>query len=156
MSILVATDAADAAGPSTTDGCTAPFTNAAAISGKWAYIDRGTCGFQAKVDNAKAAGAVGIVVGDNAPDRVPGSMAGTSTIYGVMVTQADGTRIKGAATTVTATVQAEDISARTAVDPLADGREVRGLRWRDPRHVDADLLRQPRQGDGRRVQLRPV
>ena len=111
--IVVATDAANPTGPSTTDGCTA-YTNAGAVTGKWAYVDRGTCTFQVKADIAAAAGAVGIVVGDNAPDRVPTSMSGTSTIYGVMVTQADGTRIKGAGGPVTATIQAEDISTRTA------------------------------------------
>ncbi len=59
-----ATDAANTAGPTTTDGCRA-FTNAAAVSGKWAYVDRGTCAFADKVANAKAAGATGIVIGNN-------------------------------------------------------------------------------------------
>ena len=49
-----------------------------------------------KVDNAVAAGATGIVVGNNAAG-LPISMAGVSTIPGVMVTQADGTRFKTAA-----------------------------------------------------------
>ena len=39
------------------------------------------------------------------------------------------------------------------LDPLADGREVDGLRGCDPRHVDAHLLQRPRQGDRRRVRL---
>ena len=42
-----AVDAADTAGPTTTDGCSA-FTNAAAVTGKWAYVDRGTCAFAAR------------------------------------------------------------------------------------------------------------
>ena len=49
--VVVGTDAANAAGPTTTDGCS-PFTNAAAVAGKWAYVDRGTCAFADKVDNA--------------------------------------------------------------------------------------------------------
>ena len=34
----------DAAGPSTTDGCS-PLSNVAQVAGKIALIDRGTCGF---------------------------------------------------------------------------------------------------------------
>ena len=62
-----ALDAANAAGPTTTDGCSA-FTNAAAVAGKWAYVDRGTCAFADKVANAKTAGATGIVIGNNNVD----------------------------------------------------------------------------------------
>lgn len=110
--IVVATDEANATGPSTTDGCTA-FTNAAAVAGKWAFVDRGTCPFVAKQDNAVAAGAIGLVVGNNQPG-LPLSMAGTVDIYGVMVSQADGTRIKAAGGPVTATLSAEDTSTRKA------------------------------------------
>ena len=102
--VVVGTDAADTAGPSPTDGCTA-FTNAAAIAGKFVYVDRGTCTFAVKTANADAAGATGIVVGDNAPDRAPISMSGTADIYGLMVTQADGTKIKSATTTVNMTIK---------------------------------------------------
>ena len=38
--VLAAVDPADAAGPATTDGCS-PFTNAAAVAGKIALIERG-------------------------------------------------------------------------------------------------------------------
>ena len=113
----MAIDLADAAGPSTTDGCTAPFINAAAVAGKYVYVDRGTCTFQVKVDNAIAAGATGIVVGQNVAG-LPTAMSGTSTIPGFMVTQADGNRIKGAGT-VTMTIKAEDISDPDGVHPLA-------------------------------------
>lgn len=109
--VVVATDAANATGPTTTDGCTA-FTNAAAIAGKYAFVDRGTCTFQAKVDNAEAAGATGIVIGQNQVG-LPLSPAGTSDIPGIMVTQADGNRIK-AAGTVTMSIAAEDVSGRPA------------------------------------------
>ncbi|WP_170219538.1 M4 family metallopeptidase [Nocardioides litoris] len=107
--VVVATDAADAAGPSTTDGCSA-YSNATAVSGKWAYADRGTCSFQIKADQAKAAGAVGIVFGNNAAG-LPISPSGESTIRGLMVTQGDGARIKGAGA-VAMTIQAEDASTR--------------------------------------------
>ncbi len=108
--VVVATDTADATGPSTTDGCTA-YTNAAAVAGSYAYVDRGSCTFQVKVDNATAAGATGIVVGHNAPG-LPISMSGTSTIPGLMVTQADGGRFKQAGT-ANITIAAEDTTGRT-------------------------------------------
>ena len=63
-------------GPTTTDGCSA-FTNAAAVAGKWAYVDRGTCAFADKVANAKAAGATGIVIGNNNVDPPAGFIAVT-------------------------------------------------------------------------------
>src|SRR5205085_783376 len=44
--IVVALDAADAAGPTTFDGCSAITNN---IAGKIAMINRGTCGFTVKV-----------------------------------------------------------------------------------------------------------
>jgi hypothetical protein len=52
------------AGSTAFDGCTA-FTNAAAISGNIALIDRGACPFVTKATNAQAAGATGVVIVDN-------------------------------------------------------------------------------------------
>jgi Zn-dependent metalloprotease len=110
--VVAALDEANATGPTVNDGCTA-YTNAGAVSGKWAYVDRGTCTFQVKVDNAVAAGATGIVIGNNVAG-LPPNPAGTAPagFYGVTVTQADGTRFKTAGT-ADVTVQAEDISDRT-------------------------------------------
>ena len=89
--VVVATDEGDV----TTDGCTA-YTNAEDVAGNWAYVDRGLCTFQQKADVAEAAGAEGIVVGDNVVDREPISMSGIADIYGVMVTLEDGARFKAA------------------------------------------------------------
>ena len=55
--IVRALDAIDTAGPTNSDGCTA-FTNAAAVRGNVALIDRGTCTFVTKARNAQAAGAI--------------------------------------------------------------------------------------------------
>src|SRR6202035_1661231 len=63
-SVVQALDAANPSGPSTTDGCTA-LTNAAAVAGNIAIVDRGTCGFIVKVQNAQAAGAIGVIVVNN-------------------------------------------------------------------------------------------
>lgn len=108
--VVVALDAANTAGPTTTDGCSA-FTNAAAVSGKWAYVDRGTCGFADKVANAKTAGATGIVIGNNNSD-IPAGFTGDPALYGVMVSQADGAKFKSATAPVKVSVTADDVSAR--------------------------------------------
>lgn len=102
--VVVALDEAEAEGGTTTDACS-PFSNAADVAGNWAYADRGVCTFATKAANAEAAGATGIVVGDNAPDRFPISMSGTADIHGVMVRQEDGARIKSAGGPVTVTVR---------------------------------------------------
>lgn len=101
---IVATDAANTAGPTTTDGCS-PFSNAGAVNGQWAYVDRGTCTFAAKIANAEAAGAIGIVVGNSATGAL-GSMADDSDIYGVMVSYADGQKFKAANGPVSFTIAA--------------------------------------------------
>ena len=91
---VLATDAADASGPLTTDACTA-ITNAAAVAGKIAMVDRGTCGFTVKVKNAQDAGAIAVVVLNSASTW--GAMGGadpTITIPSVIVQQADGVALK--------------------------------------------------------------
>jgi hypothetical protein len=63
--VVEAIDPADAAGPATTDGCSA-FTNAAAVAGKIVLIERGTCGFAQKARNATNAGAAAVIIYNNA------------------------------------------------------------------------------------------
>jgi hypothetical protein len=64
-------------------------------AGAIAIADRGTCSFTVKVANAQAAGAVGVVVANNAPGTiVMGGADPTITIPSVMVSQADGATIK--------------------------------------------------------------
>ena len=117
--VVVATDAANATGPTTTDGCTT-FTNAAAVAGKWAYVDRGTCPFVTKVANAETAGATGIVIGNNNVDP-PAGFTGDPDLYGVMVSQADGAKFKSTTAVKTVRVTAEDLSAPPGHHPVADG-----------------------------------
>ena len=93
--VVAALDAADADGPTTTDGCTA-YTNAAAVAGRIALVDRGVCTFVVKAKNAQAAGAAGLLVANNAAPGAPG-MAGsdaTVTIPAISVSQADGAAIR--------------------------------------------------------------
>lgn len=86
------------AAASVSDGCETPFVNAAAIAGKVAVIDRGTCNFAVKAKNAQLNGAVAVVIVNNT-----GGVAGMGnsappitdiTIPTVMISQADGGLVK--------------------------------------------------------------
>lgn len=93
--IAVALDAADAAGPSSTDGCSS-LTNPSQVAGKIAIIDRGTCTFTDKVLNAQNAGAVAVIV-HNSSTGVFGSMGGSDPavrIPSIMIGYADGSTIR--------------------------------------------------------------
>jgi hypothetical protein len=91
--IVPAVDAADEAGPATSDGCTA-FTNASEVNGNIALIDRGTCTFVEKARNAQNAGAVGVIIADNRRDTcLPPPMSGDDpeiTIPVISITQDQG------------------------------------------------------------------
>lgn len=104
-SIVQALDAANAAGPTTFDGCSA-LTNAAAVAGNIAIIDRGTCGFNVKVANAQAAGATAVIIADNAAGCPPAGLGGvdpTIVIPSARVQLPDGAAIKAALATGTVT-----------------------------------------------------
>ncbi|MEO8380407.1 MAG: PA domain-containing protein [Acidobacteriota bacterium] len=113
--VVAAVDAVNVTGPTSTDGCT-PFTNAAAVSGNIALIERGTCGFTVKVKNAQDAGAVAAIIYNNAANAAlaPPGMATdpvigpTITITSVSITRADGLGIVGQ--------PAGSVSAKLGVD----------------------------------------
>lgn len=78
------------------DACAA-ITNASALAGKVALIDRGTCFFVEKAKRAQTAGAIAVVIANNQAGLTPmGGEDATVTIPTVQVTQADGTRLKAA------------------------------------------------------------
>ncbi|MCP3142014.1 myxosortase-dependent M36 family metallopeptidase [Pyxidicoccus sp. QH1ED-7-1] len=83
--------------PGTTlDGCS-PFTNAAEVTGKIAIVDRGFCSFNFKIENAQAAGAIGVIIVDNANgflQDVGGASTATITIPTLRLTLADGTSLR--------------------------------------------------------------
>lgn len=78
------------------DGCE-PLTNATAIAGNIALLDRGTCNFTIKALNAQNAGATGLLVADNVPGNPPPGLGGTDpsiTIPAIRITQALGNSMK--------------------------------------------------------------
>jgi extracellular elastinolytic metalloproteinase len=97
--LVLAQTTPPAAGGLSEEGCGA-YVNAAAISGNIAVVYRGTCGFADKVQNAQKAGAIAVVVINNAPGA-PIAMGGTPTVAqpaiiipAVMISQADGQTIR--------------------------------------------------------------
>ena len=96
--VVIANDAANASGPSISDGCTT-ITNVAAVAGKIALVDRGSCGFVVKVKNAQNAGAIAVIVADNVAGGPPVGLGGadpTINIPSVRITRADGIKLKAA------------------------------------------------------------
>jgi extracellular elastinolytic metalloproteinase len=73
-------------------------TNGAAISGKVALVDRGTCDFTKKVLNAQTAGATAVIVANNQGDDVfvMGGANTKITIPSQLIGQTDGAAIKAA------------------------------------------------------------
>jgi hypothetical protein len=93
-----------------TDACEA--FPAGVLSGKIALVDRGTCTFDIKATNVAAAGAIGMIIGNNA-DGDPPPMVGPTIVPGipsVTVTLDTATRFKNtlARRPVTATLRRND------------------------------------------------
>lgn len=82
-------------------GCTAfSAADTAAVTGKVAIIDRGVCGFAVKAKNAQNAGAIGVIIANNAAGAAPG-LGGTDAtvvIPTVSISQAAGVTLKQAVT----------------------------------------------------------
>lgn len=75
-------------------GCTAPLVNAAQLAGKIAVVYRGTCEFGVKALNAEQAGAIAVVIINNAAGAPVGMGAGAQganvTIPVIMISQDAG------------------------------------------------------------------
>lgn len=87
-------------GAGTGQGCL-PFNalNTMAVRNNIALIDRGVCGFAVKAKNAQNAGAVGVIIANNAPGSPPPGLGGadpTVVIPVASVTQADGVTLRAA------------------------------------------------------------
>lgn len=71
--------------------------NAAAVNGKIALVDRGTCTFPVKAKVVQDAGAIGVIIVDNVAGSPPAGLGGTDplvTIPAVRIALADGAAIK--------------------------------------------------------------
>jgi hypothetical protein len=113
-------------------GCSAfDAANTVAVRGKVPVINRGGCTFAEKVKNAQNAGAVGVILANNAAGAlIPGGTDGTVTIPAVGVTQADGETLKAA---VAAAIpygsrsKAGTVTVSLATDPVRiAGADVNG------------------------------
>ncbi len=124
----------DGAGLDVNDGCE-PLSND--LTGQIALINRGNCSFTSKSINAQNAGAIGVVITNNAATGLPpvGGQDPLVVVPTIGITQADGDIIKGAlpADTVTVTLNFDMTTfAGTnggflrmhAPDPVAPGSSV--------------------------------
>ena len=122
------TDSLVASAPA--NGCGA-FTNAAAVSGNIAFVQRGVCGFIDKYLNAQAAGARAIVVYNDGTDPtrvdpiVMGGLDDRVTIPGLMVASTTGAKLLPVADV--------DVTLDAAVDPSQDDK-ITDFSSRGPGH----------------------
>lgn len=79
----------------------------ASTAGAIALIERGELTFQDKVNNAIAAGAIGVLVYNNEPGRIAGSLDGGVDVPVAGITQEDGRRLASATSPLTATITVE-------------------------------------------------
>jgi hypothetical protein len=108
--------------------------NASALAGNIAFIQRGTVAFTAKAEAAQAAGAVAIIIGNNAANNTaanyfPGTMGGsdtTTTIPCLWVNYTDGTNIIANATTDTSSPLIARITAQDCSPILGKIDEGKG------------------------------
>lgn len=120
------------AAPVPADAC-ADLTNAAALAGRIALIDRGTCFFADKIRRAQQAGAVAVVMINNV-DGEPIVMGGESTgiaVPGVMIRRDAGNALKPLlARGVGARLAANQTMVRTDLADQAASFSARGPFWR--------------------------
>ncbi|MGH9871576.1 MAG: PA domain-containing protein [Pyrinomonadaceae bacterium] len=127
-SVVPAADAVEVGGTAA-DGCS-PFSNAAAVAGNIALIERGLCGFALKARNATNAGAAGVIIYNNAganANAAPPGMADDGingvfvTIPTVSLTRADGLAFLGQVPATTA-MMSVDLSVRAGADAAGRAR----------------------------------
>ena len=123
-------------GSSSTNVTPNAFSNGAALSNKFALIDRGTCSFYIKVLNAQAAGAAGVIVDDNTNEALifmgnTGTVLPTAiTVPSIFVAQSTGQTIKTelATATVASTLEAlglgDTLTSFSSRGPVVDANGV--------------------------------
>lgn len=103
-----------------------PFNNQDQINGNIALVDRGECSFIEKALNAQASGAKGVIVVNNVSGD-PISMGGGESgklivIPAIMISKADGDKLKAALDGLTGTLKREG-----GVPPMKDGDLDNGI-----------------------------
>ena len=110
-------------------------SNAAAVAGNFALIDRGGCNFTVKVQNAQAAGATGVIMIDNSGSPIPIAMGGAATLQitipGISVSTASGAVLKTElagnpvlATTMTAANAGDTLASFSSRGPVTGANGV--------------------------------
>jgi len=134
--------AIDGAGADTNDACE-PLTNAGAMAGKIAFVNRGGCSFYVKTLNAQAANAVAIIIGNVAGSANPTTppnmgcvadptcLASTFTISTISLNFANAELMRtNIATPVNGTIQTQfpsDNSIRWLMGEDVDGGALRDM-----------------------------
>jgi len=112
-------------------------TNAAAVAGNICVADRGTCSFKTKTLNCQNAGAIGVIIANNAPGSPPPGMADDATIVTPitipteMVSLVDGNTIKA---NLAAPLNA-------TLNSAGGGDTLASFSSRGPRHIYGSALR---------------
>jgi 2',3'-cyclic-nucleotide 2'-phosphodiesterase (5'-nucleotidase family)/subtilisin family serine protease len=128
--------AGNLAGAANNQLCTTDGIAAGALAGKIALIQRGTCAFTIKTNNAAALGALGAVIYNNAPGII--TMAGDPVLIpsvsiqmqdGIYLSEADGE---------TVVVAAKD-DVKTVADPYTPADSIANFSSRGPRGYDSAL-----------------
>lgn len=106
----------------TNDGCSPTPYAAGSLTGAIVVIRRGTCGFAEKANNATAAGAIAVIIANNAAGGIIPSVPGTTVpVFGA--TQADGNALAAFAaanpTTATAQISFPGVGLPNVADALA-------------------------------------
>jgi len=109
-----------------------------ALDGALALIQRGTCAFSDKVNNAAALGAVGAIIYNNTPMAGRTSMSGSSVaIPAGFITLEDGVNLVPADGMVTHVSAVDQVT--TVPDPYVPADNIAGFSSRGPRGYDSFL-----------------
>ncbi len=121
------------------DGCE-PFVNSASVQGRVAFIQRGLCTFQKKVENAQSAGAIAVVVFNNQGDPIlMGGVRNSVTIPAVMIGEADGILLRDRIATGESVEVTLDQSVLFSV--ADSGNAVDSFSSRGPNLTDLNFLK---------------
>ena len=123
----------------TIDACS-NLQNTDALNGNIAFIQRGGCDFQDKIEHAEAAGAVGAVVFSNdSPLTVMAGLRDSVNIPAVMITQSAGQMIRDVLGNEENVVVTLDKNLRDTIVDI--GNEVGAFSGRGPNLADPDFLK---------------